>query len=108
MKETDLYLKIPSSTCKKGCFDCCTFIIQSTPDELKAMGGYEYKDGKCVHLVDGKCTVYQSRPLVCRIYGTSEIMRCDGCTPERYLSEQETRDIMHTYVEIKKKQEAEK
>ena len=68
-----LYKKIPSSSCINGCYKCCTNIIQYTPNELKAMGGYEYNE-KCSHLKDGKCSIYDKRPFVCRIYGASEIL----------------------------------
>ncbi len=107
MKERELYRDIPRSRCKDGCFACCTFVIQATPEEQKAMGGYEYRDGACCHLIDRKCAVYENRPLVCRIYGTSEILRCEDCVPERFLSEEETRALIHTYVTIKNEEENE-
>ncbi len=77
MDKEEIYSKIPKSTCKEGCFRCCTNVVQFTPSELKACGGeYECK-GVCNFLKDGKCTVYETRPFVCRIYGTSEILSCD-------------------------------
>ena len=100
-----LYKKIPSSTCRKGCYRCCTNMIQYTPSEFKAMGGYEFKE-KCSHLKDGKCTVYENRPFVCRIYGASELFKCEDCVPERMLSEEETLELVHQYVQLKKKEES--
>ena len=58
----NIYDKIPKSQCLNGCYKCCTNMIQYTPSELKAMGGYEY-NGKCSHLKDGKCSIYDKRPL---------------------------------------------
>ena len=52
-----------------------------------------------------RCSVYDRRPLICRLYGTSELMRCEGCTPERYLSEKETEEIIHIYVRYRKAEE---
>ncbi len=107
MDKEEIYSKIPKSTCKEGCFRCCTNVVQFTPSELKACGGeYECK-GVCNFLKDGKCTVYETRPFVCRIYGTSEILSCDDCTPERFLTEEETTELVHRYVTLKKKEEAE-
>lgn len=100
--ENDIYLKIPNSKCKNGCFRCCTNMIQYTQKELKAMGGYDY-DGICSHLSDGKCSIYENRPFVCRIYGTSEILKCDDCVPERFLSETETLELVHQYTLLLKK-----
>ena len=100
---TDLYKRIPSSICEPGCVNCCINTIQFSPSEGKRMGGYDW-NGSCPHLVDGKCAVYENRPLVCRIYGTSETLPCSGCTPERVLSKEETADIIHLYTEYMKRE----
>jgi Fe-S-cluster containining protein len=43
---------------------------------------------KCDKLSGGRCTVYPDRPLICRLFGVVEQMRCPfGCVPERFLSE---------------------
>jgi len=100
-----LYLRIPRSNCKDGCFECCTNIVQFAREETERAGEYKY-DGLCAFL-DGnkKCGVYDNRPLVCRIYGTSEIMLCEDCVPEKYLDEEETRAIIKEYVKIKNMQD---
>ena len=103
-KLLDIYKKIPDSVCKKNCFECCTNSIQFTKSEEKAMGGYSF-DGKCSHLIDGKCTVYECRPFVCRIYGSSELFKCENCVPERYLTPEETDRLGHEYVSIKRQEE---
>ena len=100
----ELYENIPPSVCGKDCAKCCTNIIQFTASEEKMMGGYEW-DGQCSHLIDGRGSVYDRRPLICRLYGTSELLRCEGCTPERYLSEKETGEIIHIYVRYRKAEE---
>ena len=100
-----LYLRIPKSDCKDGCFECCTNIVQFAKEEAERAGEYEY-DGVCSFLSDNKkCGVYENRPLVCRIYGASETMRCEDCVPERYLTGEETRDIIREYAKIKNIQE---
>lgn len=102
----DLYRKIPPSECKEGCFACCIQMIQFTPSEYRAMGSYDYH-GICPHLdtETARCKVYQSRPLVCRLYGASELLRCEDCTAEKYLSEEETRSLLREYLDRKKKEE---
>ena len=102
-----LYEKIPSSTCKKGCSECCTNMIQFAPSEEKTMGGYEY-NGVCSHLKNGRCTIYENRPFICRIFGTSEILKCDDCVPERYLNQAETLELVHKYNVLKRTEEAAK
>lgn len=42
----------------------------------------------------GKCTVYTSRPYICRLWGTTEVLACpDGCQPERWLTREEAQGI---------------
>lgn len=104
MDINEIYRKIPQSHCKQGCYKCCINSIQFTPEEEKNMGGYEY-NGQCPYLVNGKCIIYEKRPFVCRIYGTSELLKCEDCISERYLSEEETKLLIREYMSIKKKQE---
>ena len=100
----EIYNKIPASICEKGCFECCTNMIQFSPSEMERMGNYEY-NGICSHLKEGKCSIYENRPFLCRIYGTSEILKCDDCVPEKLLSETETANLVHQYTTLKKKEE---
>lgn len=100
-----LYEKIPSSKCKDGCFRCCINTVQFTKSEERAMGGYCYA-GQCPHLKNGKCSVYENRPLVCRLFGASILLQCEDCTPRRYLTEQETAEILRAYAQQRKEEEA--
>lgn len=41
------------------------------------------------------CTVYEQRPMICRLWGLNEDMRCPyGCEPERELTIRETYDYL--------------
>jgi Fe-S-cluster containining protein len=101
----DLYNEIPVSNCKNGCSECCTNMIQFSPSELKQMGGYEY-NGVCSHLKNGKCSIYENRPFICRIFGTSELLKCEDCTPEKYLNEKETIELVHRYTLLRRNEES--
>lgn len=38
---------------------------------------------RCPKLVDGRCSVYEDRPTVCRLWGATEAMPCRwGCIPD--------------------------
>lgn len=100
-----LYDKIPASVCKKGCFDCCGNVVQFAPEELSRAGEYALKNGKCVFLTDKGCSIYENRPFVCRLFGTSEIASCAGCVPERFLSREETLALSGAYAKLKNEQE---
>ena len=44
----------------------------------------------CPMLKDNKCSIYDKRPLICRLYGVVENMKCRfGCKPTRYLTNKE-------------------
>jgi Fe-S-cluster containining protein len=50
---------------------------------------------------DGRCRVYDARPIVCRLYGSVDELRCEhGCRPERLLSTSEARDVLRAAGEI--------
>ncbi len=92
-----LYDKLPHTECEAGCFRCCVNSIQMSQSEREAIGGYDWK-GRCPKLgEDGRCTVYDSRPLVCRLYGASELLSCEGCKCAEPLTEEETLDILRRY-----------
>lgn len=59
----------------------------------------------CVHLGDKGCQVYEQRPLICRLFGTTPRLACpNGCKPvvmidenieqQIYQINQETRQVL--------------
>lgn len=51
----------------------------------------------CPLLKDGKCSVYASRPLICRLWGNvnHELMQCPwGCQPKRLMPDRESRALI--------------
>lgn len=45
-------------------------------------------DFNCVHLGECGCQVYEDRPLICRLFGTTERLRCPrGMKPEKATSQ---------------------
>ena len=52
---------------------------------------------KCPHLGhNGRCTAYEARPMICRLWAANECMKCPwGCRPERYLTAMETARLLH-------------
>lgn len=56
----------------------------------------------CPALEDGRCTVYDSRPTICRLWGTSDALPCPhGCRPPGgRISETDSRRIMRRSTEI--------
>jgi hypothetical protein len=74
--------QIPEFACIPGCHDCCGPVLASTTemarlplkDEAERAAALAHWD--CAHLGPHGCTVYDERPLVCRLFGTTERLPC--------------------------------
>ena len=53
-------------------------------------------------MLDGNnCTVHSVRPLICRIWGATEDMKCKhGCKPEYYLTRQQAEELIRKVYSI--------
>lgn len=100
----ELYARVPQIACKGECWDSCG-PIEMTPLEerilnersvvippraealevLRATG-----DFTCPALVDRRCSVYDVRPMICRVWGVSESLRCPyGCEAQSVLTDED-------------------
>jgi hypothetical protein len=107
-----LYGELPKLRCKGKCWKSCARVLMA-PGERDRV---EREEGirlptvdemrrthrtTCPALKDHRCSVYAVRPLMCRLWGIEETMRCPfGCVPEGgWLSESEaTRLWLRAYV----------
>ncbi|HSW12084.1 MAG TPA: YkgJ family cysteine cluster protein [Solimonas sp.] len=85
----DLRRKIPSFQCVPGCHDCCGPVTASSiemarlPVKGKAVHDAALADLSCPHLGAQGCEVYDERPLICRLFGTTPSLPCpNGRGPE--------------------------
>ncbi len=102
------YAAIPSFICRPGCSDCCG-PHPWTKAEHERIAAWLAERGRpllratgldCPYIENGRCSIYEVRPFICRLYGTVEGLRCPhGCGPARLLSEHERRHLMSQYVE---------
>ena len=84
-----LYRRIPIVACEPGCSDCCG-PAPISPYEAERLGvpgavttPVHEGTATCAFLIDGRCSVYERRPYVCRLYGTTPVAACPrGCTPK--------------------------
>lgn len=94
-----VYAKLPKLDCKGLCQECCGPIGASpvewrrmtrrgsrpTPPPIQdADGRLTTTETTCRYLTfAGQCAVYNVRPMICRLWGLTEAMRCPyGCVPE--------------------------
>jgi Fe-S-cluster containining protein len=104
----EIYARIPPIACQRLCNAACSRLPMSPgeADRLHRRGlpvlrqaptefVVAHRDGRCVALRDGACTVYEDRHLICRFIGVVEGMECRwGCRPERFLTRQEAAELL--------------
>ena len=113
-KLAEVYARIPDFECKGLCQDACGPIAMSREEDLRlrrrgvvvpplaeAVAAIERgEDYYCPALVDGRCSVYEDRPTICRLWGATESMPCPhGCTPGGTLSQEESHDLLRQAAE---------
>jgi Fe-S-cluster containining protein len=125
-----LYARLPSIKCKGLCQDCCGPIsmtdleirriaerVPSFPSTARQMpvrlasgqvviaNGFVTDCDTCPLLTaDGRCSVYPIRPLICRLWGLVQSMRCPhGCTPTKWVSPRESFKLLNQADRISRK-----
>ncbi len=109
-----LYATLPTLKCQGKCQESCGPIMM-TPLEairlkdrvgpLHPVNFLRRDDVIIVHspkltcpLLDtqtGRCTVYEIRPTICRLWGLVKKMRCPfGCVPSRWLTDKEAGNVL--------------
>lgn len=102
-----VYDRVPEVACKGLCQSACGPIgcsgaeataLQDNGIALPTITDHPTNGPlTCSHLnADGRCGIYDQRPLICRLYATVRFMVCPhGCRPKRFLSDPEARGMMH-------------
>lgn len=96
--------RIPTFECKPGCHDCCGPVTASSEEMLRlpVKSDTEHdaalEELNCVHLGPNGCEVYDERPLICRLFGTTPKMACpNDCGPETMV-DSKIEDQVHHYI----------
>lgn len=92
-----LYAELPSMECRGLCSESCGPVMMSRL-EWQAICRRIGREPRatatltCPMLSEHRCTVYDIRPTICRLWGLvdDETMRCPhGCVPDRWLTREE-------------------
>lgn len=124
-----IYDRLPSIECKGACHGACCFIeaSQRERERMERASGQKLdtvdaadpavnplglpqigRDNRplarfrCTMLGDdGRCTVYDLRPMICRMYGVVEGLECyRGCKPERTIPAPEAMILLAEAMEV--------
>lgn len=92
-----LYAKLPQLECKGDCADICkTVLVMSLKERARIEEAHGPvtcdAEGWCSMFENRRCKAHAIRPLICRLWGMTELMKCPyGCKPEpRYLTARES------------------
>lgn len=105
-----LYRQIPSFECKPGCTGCCGIVPLSKyeAEQLGLPANTVHMPTKpdsltCQYATNEGCSVYDKRPLLCRLYGTVDNphLTCPfGCGAKTKLTDQQGAAIRDKYIEL--------
>ena len=96
--------RIPSFECVPGCHDCCGPVTTSShemsrlPEKTDAEHDAALNELRCVHLGPNGCEVYTERPLICRLFGTTERMPCPNERRPEHMVDPEIERQVHHYI----------
>ncbi|MDY7546979.1 YkgJ family cysteine cluster protein [Glaciimonas sp. CA11.2] len=83
---------IPTFACVPGCHDCCG-PVKASSDEMARMPvksdtehDVALANLSCPHLGEKGCQVYEDRPIICRLFGTTPRLACpNGMRPDQMI-----------------------
>jgi len=96
--------QIPSFECVVGCHDCCGPVTTSSeemsrlPVKSDAEHDAALEHFNCVHLGPNGCEVYDDRPLICRLFGTTPRMACPNDRRPEKMIDSEIEDQVHHFI----------
>lgn len=104
----DLYRKVPALHCKGLCEASCGIILLQE-SEYQAIVNRRpdfptvtvAETLTCPLLENGRCSVHDVRPLICRLWGAVKMrsFRCPhGCRPKRWLSDAEGHALINEAI----------
>jgi uncharacterized protein len=94
-----IYASLPKLVCRQLCAKSCGPIGMSQLEGKrieKKVHRLPLAEGLTCNMLEmGRCAVYELRPLLCRLFGVVETMRCPhGCKPDRWLTHEQGHELL--------------
>jgi len=100
--------QIPAFACKEGCHDCCGPVTASSeevarlPEKSEQEHDEALAEFNCPYLGEQGCEVYEERPLICRLFGTTPKLACpNDCAPVEMISPKIEQKIYDFHAETR-------
>ncbi|HAV70704.1 MAG TPA: zinc/iron-chelating domain-containing protein [Stenotrophomonas sp.] len=96
--------QIPTFRCIVGCTDCCGPVTASSeevarlPIKSDAEHAAALADLSCPYLGKQGCEVYEERPLICRMFGTTPSLRCPNGQRPVYMLDEAVEAEIHQFL----------
>jgi Fe-S-cluster containining protein len=93
---------LPRLQCKGLCQEACGPVPGTRLEEARLISltgiqpDVDPETLTCIYLQEGRCSAYDERPMICRLYGMVQgEMECEhGCVPDRWLSDAEGKRLL--------------
>jgi hypothetical protein len=96
--------RIPTFSCTPGCHDCCGPVTASSEEvsRLPVKSDQQHDNAlanlDCVYLGENGCEVYDERPLICRLFGTTPNMPCPNEQRPEEMIDHEIERRIHNFI----------
>lgn len=105
-KHKELYDAIPKFQCISGCNDCCGPVAYSEWEwgSVPEKKNHNVLCITCPYSTEGGCSIYDKRPLICRLFGAVDTprLRCPhGAGPKKKMTEAQAEKLMRKYSKLK-------
>lgn len=111
---SEIRQRIPGMRCIPGCVACCNHVpwskveyermIRRYPKNAKP---YNIHSLKCPFITEDGCSIYEERPITCRMFGVSEGLECPrGAIAAEMLNEQQAASIYVEYTILFKEEKS--
>lgn len=103
-----IYKQIPTVKCKEGCSECCGIVpfLDIEWNKLDNPKKPWFTGTTCNFLKDGKCSIYDNRPFMCRLFATCDeepLLRCPFKKPSKLLlSKEKSQHLKEQYSKLGK------
>lgn len=95
------YERIPSFECIPGCVSCCGPVPFAEAEWAQLTDPPPLTTHRCQFASETGCTIYEHRPLLCRLFGTVDTPKllCPyGKRPETLMTERQGATIMRHFL----------
>ena len=96
--------RIPSFECTPGCHDCCGPVTASSEEvaRLPVKSDIQHEaalvEYNCPYLGVNGCEVYDERPLICRLFGTTPHLPCPNGKRPAQLIDSKIEQKIHGFL----------